>query len=313
MQREDVILVGIATAVALLVAEAALRGLGSGPWRPFDDLSHTPVMASPDPALGWTNRPGAYRYDDGARPVQVTIGPDRARVVPGPAGDRATWLMGGSFVFGFGLSDDDTIAARLQATRPDLALSNLAVPGWGTVQSAGWFDTHPGPVEHVVYGLVDLHDARNAAAWAWLHALDRSGSTHAWKAVPSVWWDGTTLHRRPPRAYRHWSLSEDVALVDLGERAWLRLWDRYEGRKSEATVQCVLAWRDAVAARDATLTVVLLHAPRRAEYYLRRLHEEGMPLHDLRDPDFPASGALPDGHPDAGLAARWANQLAALL
>lgn len=309
MRREDLALIGVSTLVGLVLVEALLRMTGVGPWRPFPDLAAAPVLAAPDPALGWTNAPGAHAFGDHV----VHVDSSRHRAVPGASRPATTWLVGGSFVFGYGLPDDATVAARLQALRPDLAVANHAAPGWGTVQSLLDFERSDGPVEHVVYGLVDLHDARNAAAWVWLHALDRSGATHAWKAVPSAWWDGASLHHRPPRAYRHLALSEHVAVVDLGERAWLHLRDRWEGRKSEATVQTVRVFRDAVQARGAAFTVVLLHAPRRAEYYLRRFAEEDLPLIDLRDPAFPREGALPDGHPDASMHARWAQQLAEVL
>ncbi len=58
------------------------------------------------------------------------IDPAGTRAVPGgDEGGPGVLLVGDSFAFGLGLEDADTIAARLQAARPDLRVTNAGLPG----------------------------------------------------------------------------------------------------------------------------------------------------------------------------------------
>jgi len=51
-----------------------------------------------------------------------------------PAGTRRVVLLGDSFVFGFGVEDGETFAARLEAADPHLEALNFGVPGYGVDQ-----------------------------------------------------------------------------------------------------------------------------------------------------------------------------------
>lgn len=308
-QLADVALLVLSTAAGLVVVEGALRGFGLGPWTEFRSFEHVPTLTQADPTLGWVNRPGQYSYAaaDGS-PVQVSVAPTGAR----GADVGATWLMGCSFVYGFGLSDEDVVSAQLARLRPDVRPVNHAVPGYGTVQSAMLWQRSGSPGQTIVYGLTELHDGRNVAANTWLHALDRAGPSHDWTGVPSAVWDGVALQRSPPRRYAHWPLSELLAVVDLTERASLRVRDRFLRTKSETTIQVIREWSDAVGEAGGELVVALLHAPSRERHYTRRLDEEGVRWLDLRSPRFPEA-TLPDGHPDASLHAGWAAALAEAL
>lgn len=114
--------------------------------------------------------------------------------------------------------------------------------------------------------------------------------------------------------YRHWPWSEELALVDLAERARVEVHDRTLGDLPEATVQLILRFQRTVEADGGRFVVALLDAPRRAPFYLERLTEEGVEIHDLRDPKYPADWVVPgDGHPDARIHRDWAEQLAETL
>jgi hypothetical protein len=306
----ELILLIASVVLALAAVEGGLRLTGLGPWRAFASFDAMPTLTVADAELGWVNRPGDYAYTrpDGAD-VRVHITPSGAR---GARDQGRTWIMGGSFAYGFGVTDAQTVTAQLDRLRPDLQAVNRAVPGYGTAQSALLWRRLGGPAD-VVYGLTDLHDGRNVAAGAWLHTLDRAGPHHDWAGVPAAEWDGQRLQRRPPQRYRHWPLSESIALVDLVERATLRVQDRLLRTKSETTMQLVREWRDAVEAQGGSFVVALLHAPDRERYYRRRLQELGVRFIDIQDPRFPDAAIPEDGHPDETIHAAWAAALAEAL
>ncbi len=284
----------VVCAALLLVAEGGLRASGRGPWRPFDDLQPLPTL--PDPELGWRNRPG----------LQPLIQPDGSRGQPRAEGTPVV-LLGGSFVYGLGLADEDALHGRLQVERPDLSVRNHGVPGYGTVQSLLLARRLPLDGATVVYGLVELHEARNVAAPSWRRGLDRAAQGETW-GVPSAHWDGTRLHFLPPRSYHHWALSERVALVDAAERAWVGLLDWGTAHKTETTVQLIRALRDEVEARGGRFLVATLDLPTQRAFYVRRLDEAGIDHLDL-----PVEGRLPDGHPDAATHRAWARALGSAL
>lgn len=307
------LLLVLSTLLSVLVAEGLLRALDVGPWRPFAALADVPVLTTPHPTIGWVNRPGTYRYRPSPQapdPVRVTIDAEARRQVTGPDRGRVVDLYGGSFIFGFGLDDSEVVSARLAVARPDLQIRNHAVPGYGTVQARLLSATQPTP-DVVVYGLVELHDARNVAARTWLHGLERAGSHHPWHGVPWAVWDGRALHEHPPASWRHWPLSEWSAVVHLVERASLDLRDRTLNTKTETTVQTVLRWRDEVM--PARFVVALLHAPSRHRAYLRRFSEEGVEVIDLREHGYPEHTVPGDGHPAALVHQRWADTLSGAL
>lgn len=67
--------------------------------------------------------------------VAYNVGDDRSRVVPGrPSLGPEWWLAGGSFLFGHGLEDHETIPAVTQAASPTVRVYNLGHSGFGTAE-----------------------------------------------------------------------------------------------------------------------------------------------------------------------------------
>lgn len=81
-----------------------------------------------DPQLGWANAPGTHDRHGWWETVD-----DRGeRTLPQPDAPRHTVVfLGDSFTFGSGVENDQTYAARLAARWPDVAVHDLAVPGYG--------------------------------------------------------------------------------------------------------------------------------------------------------------------------------------
>lgn len=308
--------------VGLALAEGLLRVAGVRPWTPFESFAQVPVMTEAHPELGWVNRPGRYRYPAGpgdAPTVEVTIGPDGARGAgPSPCEGEALWMMGGSFVYGFGVSDGGTLPAAIAEALPGRCVLNYGVPGYGTVQARGLYQVlvaSQSPPQAVVYGLIEYHDARNVAADSWLAALDRAKGGNPWVTVPGVRWDGATLSEPLPRRYAHWERSESLVVAYLLERAYLAFTDMFTSSKTETTVQIVRRWRAEVEATGGRFVVALLFAPTAGPTYVRRLGEEGVEVIDLRQGGYPAPRfQVPgDGHPNEAAHRQWAAALAEAL
>jgi hypothetical protein len=288
----------------LLVTEAGLRVTGRGPWRPFETFANAPRISDPDAERGWVNRPGRYAFPVGDARVTVTIDGQRRRSGgPAPPTSPAIGLFGGSYVFGFGVDDADVVSAHLGA-------ENHAVPGYGTLQSVLAYEALPSPPPVVVYGLVGLHDGRNAGLWSWARAIERSSNTDAdWGAIPTAWWDGEALRYGESTRYTHWPASEHVALIDLVERARNAIRDRFWRTKSETTVRLIERFDRSVRANGGRFLVALLDAPGRDAFYLRRLEALGIAVLDLRHPQRHEWIVPGDGHPDARMHAYWASRL----
>ncbi len=295
----------------LLLGEVGLRVTGRGPWRPFEDLSDLPPMSQPDPELGWTNLPGDHQHPTPSGPVSVHIRNDGGRGRVSDVGERVV-LLGGSYVFGFGLPEDAVVSAQLQDRRPDLSVENHAVPGYGTVQSLLTAErlASTGGLTNttVIYGFVELHEGRNVAVPSWLHGLERSSRTQSWARVPSASWDGSQLRFHAPRGYTHWPMSERIALVDAIERAWVGLRDRLYRNKAETTARLMARLRDQIEERGGRFVVALLDVPTRQPFYTRRLEELDVPRVELEVQD-----RLADGHPGPATHAAWASRLAEAL
>lgn len=318
LRRARVALIVASILVSLCVAEVALRVARLGPWAPFEALEHAPTMTRPDDALGWAPVPGVYRWkpDPQADAVRLTLGADGGR---GEAGKASVLLFGGSFMLGFGVDDGEDVGAVLARELPGESVRNFGVPGYGTLQARRHYERvidQADPGATILYGLNELHDARNACTRSWLHALDRAGAHHPWVQCPWAAFNGQAVVEHAPRRYAHLRASEVSALVHLLELASIDLRDRFLRTKTETTIRLVAGWRDRVESAGGRFKVALLWAPTREDAYLRRLSELGVSLVDLRGAGFPAvdGSAIPvDGHPSAQTHERWGVRLGAVL
>lgn len=169
----------VSLAVALLVAETVLRLAGRAPVAAPDEATNQ-LVYEPDPELGWVNKPGVYRfppYDPEVGPVTLTIWSDHSRATararpPGPA---RVALVGGSIMQGWGVSDESTLAWRLQERFPEDCLVNYGTGGYGTYQTLLRLErllAEPSAVpEAVVFGLGSFHEERNVADGSFLKLL----------------------------------------------------------------------------------------------------------------------------------------------
>lgn len=143
-RRKKVLLTGVSILLTLLLAEAALRILGVGairrgsPW--FAGGNHPRYLFQPDPASGYTLRPGFRGREiafTGEFETPVEIGPLGLREHPHTAGPRPSVLaLGDSMTFGEGVPADRTWPAVLER-ESGIRVYNGGVPGHSTCQMTG--------------------------------------------------------------------------------------------------------------------------------------------------------------------------------
>ena len=143
-RRKKLLLAGISVLLTLLLAEAALRILGVGairrgsPW--FAGGNHPRFLFQPDPASGYTLRPGFRGREiafTGEFETPVEIGPLGIRDHPHTAGPHPSVLaLGDSMTFGEGVPADRTWPAVLER-ESGIRVYNGGVPGYSTCQMTG--------------------------------------------------------------------------------------------------------------------------------------------------------------------------------
>ena len=90
-----------------------------------------------DAELGWRKQPGQFRIERFGRILGVTHWPSdrRATAATRTAHSRRALVLGGSFAYGLGLSDQETLPWLMQRAYPGVEWLNLATSGYGTYQA----------------------------------------------------------------------------------------------------------------------------------------------------------------------------------
>lgn len=239
-------------AVTLPAAELALRLTGSTPWESGERIENQPSTTRPDPELGWRYIPGRYTmppFVDAGEPTTLTIGPDGYRVTgDAPKGQTArVVLIGGSYTFGHGLSDDQTLAWRLQHDIPEAAVANLGAVGYGTYQSLLTLEKYlastpesEAPLKLVIYGFIQHHRERNVAGWVWLRTMSMNAQQRDVR-VPFCTLDTAgRLQPQAPDGYPVWWFRESSALVTRLSELHARLRGRGRYGQMEGVTRAVL-------------------------------------------------------------------------
>ena len=126
-----------AIAVALLVAEVALRI-----FRPFGAEVVTGdqyQFYSYDPVLGWSNTPGingTFKRAEFSYPLRINRQGLRGAEVSleKPSGIKRIAVLGDSFTWGIGASEEELFVSRMQHNFNDVEVLNFGVSGYAPVQ-----------------------------------------------------------------------------------------------------------------------------------------------------------------------------------
>jgi hypothetical protein len=313
-------LVLVAAVGALFVAEVGLRLAGFRPWRNATIDASEPTMYAPDPVLGWVQREGDFRvppYEAEGSEMRYGFLPGgirRTRAGPAPNHETHASIVavGGSFVQGWALSDEETMPWKLQERFQSRAVLNLGTGGYGTYQSLLALERAlPSMADPtvVVYGFIEHHEVRNVAPPNWVAHLARY-SSRGHVAVPFVTLgDSGGLVRHEPARHERWPLGQRLVLVSITQRAVARI--RSAGRmrqRREVTEALLLEMRDVTRAHGAELVVAMLVCGEEGRrHYETFLNGAGVTVADCAIPSIPESMRVKgEGHPNADLAARWA-------
>jgi hypothetical protein len=132
-----------------------------------DNFNETDIPYVVDRDLGWKNKSGTFtfnRYGDGKLIIE-NYDSFGGRISPNRKENLNTGvLIGGSFIHGFAINDDETIASKLNEKVAPINFKNLGVSGYSTYQSLILLKEYiksNSPPKIIVYGFNVHHEYRN--------------------------------------------------------------------------------------------------------------------------------------------------------
>ncbi len=312
-------LVALLVSILLMIVftEILLRSLGRNPWR-FRDFSKESLILEPDPVLGWKNKPGIYtkwHVDN----VKVTIWPDGSRATQPQRQkkDKQIVIVGGSFTFGWAISDNQTFAWKLQQEFPSIEFLNYGTGGYGTYQSLlileKVFAGQSTPPAMVLYAFCDFHEGRNVATSQWLINL-RKSSKRGHVYLPYCTLDrNKKLVRHLPEAYPFWPLEKSLFTVNFLHEHYMTLKTRRRiKQKSEVTKKLLLEMNNLCKKNKSQLVVLLIQCNEDSKSkYKKFLLENNMDYIVCTDFDISSSEAMVhnDGHPSETVNSFWMSRI----
>lgn len=162
----------------VMLAEKVTNRYGNGALEPVERTSDPSPLFINDPVQGYVNNPGEYRisfYRTIARKKtqqKVTILRDGSRYTG--SGDSASvkgkpriHLYGDSWVFGWGVNDEQTFSYLLQKAHPETHVGLFAAGGYSLSNAYRNFQKHKSLLDEddiVVLGYTDYYKVRDVAA-----------------------------------------------------------------------------------------------------------------------------------------------------
>lgn len=301
------------TAVALAIAEVAVRAGGHAPWVSRGAGTEA-VMYEPDPVLGWHPIPGRRWYGPyaaGGHRTVVTVHADGGRETGAGRGDERPeiLLVGDSYTMGKAVSDDETFAAGLQRLRPDLRVVNQGVIGYGTFQSLLLLEQllrNGARPARAIYGYVFIHEVRNVADPSWLRTL-AVHSGHGMVSVPYGTLDAADdLVRHPPRPYPHWPLRDRLATITLLQDFFANVRPPSTMTSFLVTLRSMEAMAHACQNYGVPFSVMVLTEFGEPWRYRRELEQRGIDIIDCHLQIGPELAVPGEGHPNPVAHGRWA-------
>lgn len=129
----------VVTAVFFCAAELAARQVN--PILPEWGAADNPtVVMTGHPTRLWGLAPGERKNVDAVATVNALGLRGDMLELPRPEGEERIAVVGDSSFFGFGLADEDTLAARLAVRMRDVTTINAGIPGYSTEQSLRLLD-----------------------------------------------------------------------------------------------------------------------------------------------------------------------------
>lgn len=309
--------VTMALLISFGIAEATLRVLGFTPFThqfPPDE----PVVLEFDPKFGWRSAEGRFQFSvlPGNPPIQVTVLPDGIRSSsPIPMTDSNDKpniiIVGCSWMFGWGISDSDTLAWQLQKAFPAWQVVNYATGGYGTYQSLLRLEEAIPKMrpDVIVYGFILHHEDRNVASGYWLNALAQK-SRRGLVQVPYVTIDQGRLQRHGLTQYPMLPGRKHLAVIAAIEKSWVELSAYTRTRQARQATELLLLDMKRLADKcNARFLVVFMGGyqsrPDIPQSYFDFSLANRIDFVDCSHTVDEAVRVPGDGHPNAKANARW--------
>lgn len=281
-------------AALLAAAEAVMRWQGYAPWRPHRAWNITVEpgghVFERDPVLGFRHCPGRYTVTFPSGRSFVTTNDAAGRRITAPdeasAEERpAIWLFGCSFVYGWGLEDDETVGWQLQERFPAYDVVSFGQCGYGTVQALLQLEQaletrRPPALAILTYA--SFHDARNALLDSWckgffyyntLGPLDQPyGRVSA---------DGELVIHAVQPQYRGWPLMRQSALVHAAQEKWDLLRESWFVHSHDVSRAAVDAFIARCRAADAPVLAAGINIDPKTDAMLAHCRSRGVPAVDI--------------------------------
>jgi hypothetical protein len=317
-----VVALTIGVFTSAVVGEVIVRVRGHSPWRAITDGGR-PVIHEADEVLGWRKKPGTYimaNFTPGASPIEVTLLADgrRATGFDLTPGRPIVALMGCSFTFGWGLTDRDTYAWKLQDRYPGAEIRNYGTIGYGTYQSLLALEqVFAGPERPslVLFGFIQNHESRNIAGATYLGILARNSSRHSSRDQVALPYcslgPGGSLVKNPPLRYPEWPLRDYSALVAFLQSKYMSLATQSREAQKRAVTERLLVEMNGLCCRNGAefAVIMLFGTDEGTSRYKAFCEAEGIAFYDCVYELTPDRQIRGEGHPNAVLNDLWATRI----
>lgn len=274
------------------------------------------VIYEEHPILGWVLKPGDYSGyvkvpGQGLKRVHILEGGSRAVSAQPVKGKPRILALGCSYLFGWGLSDQETFLYKIQSSFQRFEFVNDGTPGYGTYQSLLRLEDELKVAEKpkaAIYFWTDTHDVRNEGWPQWLKLLRRHGQEKC-AAAPYVRLDEKgNLKHFPPTAFPAWPLENTFHLIRAVKNRYYDLPGPEISSPALVTQKLTAEMNRRSLSRRTLFGVVILESdPELKAEYLRFLKSEGIPHADCSAlKNLPETRIPGDGHPNAAVNREWA-------
>jgi hypothetical protein len=302
------IAVFLALLISALTAELVLRQKGYI-WR-IANTSDEPVVLEYDPVLGWQSKPGRHTGYKGQK-ITFTIWPDNSRATQPKKikKDRRIVFIGDSITQGWALSDNETMAWKLQERFPSYEFVNYGTGGYGTYQSLLLLErvlAKSEPVEAVFYGFADYQELRSVAPAWWLKMLSIF-SARGHVALPYCTIDRkNNIVRHAPESYPRWVTEKSPALVYFFADKYLEVRAQKRSQQGEEVAKrLIVEMNDACRKKGVKFIVMVLVEGRKGAIYKDFFKSNNLSFVDFTV--LPYKTLAYDMHPDGETNALWAE------
>ncbi|MGE0269465.1 MAG: hypothetical protein AB7S78_13530 [Candidatus Omnitrophota bacterium] len=305
--------IGIAVIIFFLCVEFFMgskffKNPGEGPFRELN-------MIALDDTLGWRLRSGSYDVftAEGEKGIQYTLHELRGRDTGGSdrSAEQSVFFLGGSFVFGQGLDDDETLSWKFQENQPDITVRNYGVMGYGTYQTSLYMKEiipKTTGARLVIYGLIQEHEERNVAAASWVEdfVLRAHSGKVRFPYIKSV--DGMDFHSEIFLGYPYSRAVSKFVMPRLILKAVMQIVSRRRERYKDKVLEFLLLDMDRYCREQGVKFSVLILQADAQKYaqYSDFVLSHG--INFLQCPLMTSEYGLPgDGHPNADMNNQWAE------